>query len=86
MRMQAADLLALLKTSPELARACTQNGWIDNDTLRFDVLDDNGQELMLAVYFDEVIMEATDCAGDRKPSTEEYMCLLAQTVRLPEPQ
>ena len=67
MRIQAADLPALLKTSPELARPCMQNGRIDNDTLRFDVLDDNVQELMLGVYFDEVIVEDTDCADDRKP-------------------
>jgi hypothetical protein len=67
MRMQAIDLRALLKALPELARPCTQNAWIDNDTLRFDVLDGNGQELLLAVYFDEVIVKDTDCAGDRKP-------------------
>jgi hypothetical protein len=60
------NLLQSLKRAPQLATLCTQNGWIDNDTLRFEVIERQGKEILLAVQFDEVIMEGSGCVADRK--------------------
>ncbi len=60
-------LLEYLRGAPELPKLCTQNGWIDNDTLRYEILTQRGRQLLLAVEFDEVIMEGSGCVADRKP-------------------
>ena len=60
-------LLEYLMGAPELPKLCTQNGWIDNETLRYEILAQQGRQLLLAVEFDEVIMEGSGCVADRKP-------------------
>jgi len=60
------NLLQFLKRAPQLATLCSQNGWIDNDTLRFEVLECQDKEILLAVQFDEVVMEGSGCVADRK--------------------
>lgn len=54
-----------LTTCRELTRFCTQNGWIDNDTLRVDVLEHDARALVAAVTFEEVVMEGSGCVADR---------------------
>ncbi|HQU16491.1 MAG: hypothetical protein B7Z66_02175 [Chromatiales bacterium 21-64-14] len=54
-----------LATCRELAGFCTQNGWIDNDTLSVDVLERSDRALVAAVTFDEVVMEGSGCVADR---------------------
>jgi hypothetical protein len=61
------DLLRHLSVAPELARLCTQNGWIDNDSLRVDVLERTPTHLTAAVTFEEVIMEGAGCIATRQP-------------------
>ncbi len=46
-----------LKHCRELTVFCRQNGWIDNNSLRSEILTENLHETLLAVHFDEVVME-----------------------------
>ena len=50
----------------ELNQLCSQNGWIDNDTLQIDVEGCDGVEARVAVDFTEVIMEGAGCVADRR--------------------
>ena len=56
-----------LKNCPELTRLCSQNGWIDNSSLRSEILGESPHEVLLAVYFDEVGMEGSGCVAAIKP-------------------
>nr|VFJ53995.1 MAG: hypothetical protein BECKFM1743C_GA0114222_101323 [Candidatus Kentron sp. FM]VFK12227.1 MAG: hypothetical protein BECKFM1743B_GA0114221_102301 [Candidatus Kentron sp. FM] len=51
----------------ELAELCTQNGWIDNETLQIDVLEQEEKSLLATVTFEEIIVEAAGCIGGRRP-------------------
>ena len=42
---------------PELARLCSQNGWIDNESLRVEVVEHDGDRLIVALAFEEIVME-----------------------------
>lgn len=61
-----STLLDYLKTTPKLAKLCTQNGWIDNDSLRYQIIEQSDGQLVLAVEFEEIIMEGSGCVADRK--------------------
>ncbi|RMD67804.1 MAG: hypothetical protein D6819_10800 [Gammaproteobacteria bacterium] len=61
------DILGYLSKAPELAQFCTQNGWIDNQSLKAEVLEEHPDSLLLAVTFDEVIMEGSGCEATRQP-------------------
>ena len=61
------DIRTYLERAPELAQFCTQNGFIDNETLAADVLERAAHHVTLAVTFEEVIMEASGCEGTRQP-------------------
>ncbi len=56
-----------LRECRELAGLCTQNGWIDNDTLRIEIVDHSTAEITLNVQFEEIIMEGAGCVADRIP-------------------
>lgn len=56
-----------LRDCRELSRLCSQNGWIDNDTLQVEILDQRPDEVVAAVQFDEVIMEGSGCVAGRVP-------------------
>lgn len=55
-----------LRECRELAEFCTQNGWIDNDSLEFDVRC-LGDDVEVAVKFSEVVMKGAGCEGRRIP-------------------
>ena len=65
--MSSDPLLQTLIVAPELASLCTQNGWIDNDTLRYEVLEEDANRWLLAVQFEEIIMEGSGCVAGRIP-------------------
>ncbi len=65
--MSTDTLLEYLKIAPEIAELCTQIGWIDNETIRYDIIERRGDQLLLAVEFEEIIMEGAGCVADRKP-------------------
>ena len=56
-----------LKTCRELARFCSQNGWIDGDSLRFNVIMEFGNELIVDIQFDELLVEGSGSVGERIP-------------------
>ncbi len=49
------DSLKPLAVAPELAQLCTQNGWIDNDSLRVDVMEQTPTPLTAVVTVIETI-------------------------------
>lgn len=48
-----------------ITRFCTQNGWIDDDTLRYEVSRPGDEWTRISVYFTEVVMEGSGCVADR---------------------
>ncbi len=56
-----------LKTWPGLREFCTQDGWIDNDTLTFEMKRSGEDEVIVAVAFEEVLMEGSSCVAGREP-------------------
>ena len=59
-------LLDYLQTVPTLTKLCTQNGWIDNDTLRYEILEQDENQFLLSIEFEEVIVEGSGCVADHK--------------------
>ena len=59
------ELEEYLHQCRELNALCTQNGWIDNDTLRVDILEQNGPNILAAVSFEEILMEGAGCVAGR---------------------
>ncbi len=51
----------------ELVELCSQNGWIDNDTLHYEILDADAAYITAAVSFEEVVMEGSGCVAARVP-------------------
>jgi hypothetical protein len=56
-----------LKSCRELARFCSQNGWIDVDSLRYRVIKEFGNELIVEIEFDELMRAASGDIADRIP-------------------
>jgi hypothetical protein len=54
-----------LKSSRELTQLCSQNGWIDNETLRYELTEQDHNHAVINVTFDEVVMEGSGCVADR---------------------
>jgi len=54
-----------LKNCRELTRFCSRNGWIDQQSLRFTVIVESSEELIIDVEFDELLMESPDCQSER---------------------
>lgn len=44
---------------------CTQNGWIDSDSLEYEIQERNAKSVVVSVKFTEVIMEGSGCVADR---------------------
>jgi hypothetical protein len=54
-----------LKNCRELTRFCSRNGWIDNNSLRFTIIVESNEELIVDVEFDELLMEDASCQHSR---------------------
>jgi len=54
-----------LKNCRELTRFCSRNGWIDSHSLRFTVIVESNEELIIDVEFDELLMESPGRQCDR---------------------
>ncbi|OAD18765.1 hypothetical protein THIOM_005631 [Candidatus Thiomargarita nelsonii] len=54
-----------LESCRELSQLTTQNGWIDNETLKITVLTQAENTALVDVRFDELIMEGAGCLADR---------------------
>lgn len=65
MDTKAIHLHEYLLSCRDLAELCAQNGWIDNDTLEYEVVDISPEAVVANVRFEEVIMEGSGCIADR---------------------
>jgi len=52
-----------LRSCRKLVRFCSQNGWIDNETLRFDILELEDGAVIAAIEFEEIVMEGSGCVA-----------------------
>lgn len=50
-----------LLTCRELNTFCTQNGWIDDETVTFDIVEQTQDYAIISVQFKEIIMEGAGC-------------------------
>jgi len=57
----AREIERYLLSCPELAAFCSQNGWIDNETFYYEVIEQSDSALIVLVQFEEILMEG---AGD----------------------
>lgn len=64
---EAQHIREYLERCREIAGFTSQNGWIDNDTLRFELLERGEDEALIYVEFDEVLMEGAGCVAGRVP-------------------
>ena len=54
-----------LKSCRELTRFCSRNGCIDNDSLRYTVLMETSNEIVIDIEFEELLMEGSGNPGRR---------------------
>lgn len=74
--MKTDSIRDWLRTDTLINRFCTQNGWIDDDSVRYEVSAaprsdanaDAGKDphwVRINVYFTELVMEGSGCVADR---------------------
>jgi len=56
---------------------CTQNGWIDNESLWFEIRESANDDVVVAVGFVEVIMEESGCVANRRECFGKLRLFLA---------
>nr|VFK40973.1 MAG: hypothetical protein BECKSD772F_GA0070984_10824 [Candidatus Kentron sp. SD]VFK46767.1 MAG: hypothetical protein BECKSD772E_GA0070983_10804 [Candidatus Kentron sp. SD]VFK81378.1 MAG: hypothetical protein BECKSD772D_GA0070982_13431 [Candidatus Kentron sp. SD] len=56
-----------LSTCRELSGLCSQNGWIDDETIDVHILQREKKSVIISVMFEEIIVEAAGCIGGRVP-------------------
>lgn len=56
-----------LMSCRELTAFCTQNGWIDNKSLNYEIIEQNDQHVIAFVQFDEILMEGSGYTAGRVP-------------------
>jgi len=61
------QIAAYLARCRELAGYCSQNGWIDNESIDFDIQESAARRVVVAVKFTEVIMKGAGCEARRMP-------------------
>ncbi len=54
---------AYLRRCRELSAFCYENGWIDNETLRWEVVKHTTAELEISVTFDEITTQGGGCVA-----------------------
>jgi hypothetical protein len=73
-----------LRNCRELTRFCSRNGWIDNTSLRFTVIVESSEELIINVEFEELILEGCGTQSHRIPCFGQvhlYLDRLGRVVR-----
>ena len=56
-----------LMSCRELTAFCSQNGWIDNKSLNYDIIEQNDRHVIAFVQFDEILLEGSGEAQGRIP-------------------
>jgi len=62
-----SSIESYLRNCQELTRFCSQNGWIDNSSMRFIEEWLNDHEVLVVVEFEELLMEGTSYLGRKIP-------------------
>lgn len=63
---EALAITHLLQNCKELNAFCTQNGWIINESIYYEILERKPESLLIYVTFQESIMEGSGCQCDQK--------------------
>ena len=61
------DIERYLLSCRELTAFCSHNGWIDNNTLYYEILEQSDQQIVALVQFDEILMEGSGHLAGRIP-------------------
>jgi len=68
-----------LKSCRELSRFCSQNGWIDSESLHYALTWVNDNEILVDIGFDELLMEGSEnlvgrvsCFGQMRLFLDKY--------------
>ena len=51
----------------ELTAPHSHNGWIDKNSLRYEIIEQNDSQVIAFVQFDEILMEGSACVAGRLP-------------------
>jgi hypothetical protein len=54
-----------LKSCRELSRFCSRDGWVDSDSLRFTIIMEIGNEIIVDIEFDELLMAGSGSLASR---------------------
>ena len=60
-------IIHLLRNCKELSAFCSQNGWIIDDSIHYEILEKHPDHILIYVTFLESIMEGSGCQADQKP-------------------
>jgi hypothetical protein len=79
MQRMMQNIARYLMSCRELTAFCSQNGWIDDQTLDYEIIERNDQHVIAFVQFEEVIMEGVDgverrisCQGRLRLTLDRY--------------
>jgi hypothetical protein len=56
-----------LMSCRELKAFCSQNGWIDNHSLYYEILEQSDRHIIAFVQFDEILVQGAGSAAARLP-------------------
>ena len=71
-----AQVRSYLARCRELATFCTQNGWIDKNSLYYEIIEQNDHEVIALVQFNEILMQGTGNSAGRVPCQGRLRLLL----------
>ncbi len=63
---EALAISRILETCTALNAFCTQNGWIINESITYEILERHPDRWLIYVTFLESIMEGSGCQCDQK--------------------
>jgi len=63
---EALAITHLLQNCKELSAFCSQNGWIINESIYYEIIERQPESLLIYVTFLESIMEGSGCQCDQK--------------------
>ena len=61
------DIERYLMSCRELTAFCSQNGWIDNKSLTYEIIEQNDHHVIAFVQFEEILMEGSGFSAGRIP-------------------
>ncbi len=59
------EIRECLLSATELSELCSQNGWIDSDTVGYETKQRTENSLIISVQFEEILMEGAGCVAGR---------------------